>query len=242
MATPYSTTAKSTTQSTQDDARRELAETGRPSLVVALHQSQGRGRSGAGWESADRALAASLAMTAPWPLDRSGPLSLVAGLAMRTAVTDRFGVSLGCKWPNDLVDAAGAKIAGLLVETTEDTVVVGCGLNLHWPRPIEGAAGLLDHDPGPDVVVPLAEQWIDGLMTLIERGPDDWPHAEYVASCVTLGTAVQWEPDGLGVARDIAADGGLVVATASGVETIRSGAVRTVRPATLSGGSEADQE
>jgi BirA family biotin operon repressor/biotin-[acetyl-CoA-carboxylase] ligase len=43
------------------------------------------------------------------------------------------------KWPNDLVDAQGRKVAGILVETTLvgdrlESVVAGTGVNVNWSR------------------------------------------------------------------------------------------------------------
>ena len=57
MATPYFQLRLERVPSTQDVARERLAEL--PLLVMAGEQSEGRGRSGAGWMTADRALAAS---------------------------------------------------------------------------------------------------------------------------------------------------------------------------------------
>ncbi|HEU4894312.1 MAG TPA: biotin--[acetyl-CoA-carboxylase] ligase, partial [Acidimicrobiia bacterium] len=59
MATPYFQLRLERVPSTQDVARERLAEL--PVLVLASGQSQGRGRSGSSWLTADRALAASLA-------------------------------------------------------------------------------------------------------------------------------------------------------------------------------------
>ena len=45
---------------------------------------------------------------------------------------------LRVRWPNDVVDADGRKLAGLLVETAlEDgrlaEAVIGIGINVNWP-------------------------------------------------------------------------------------------------------------
>jgi BirA family biotin operon repressor/biotin-[acetyl-CoA-carboxylase] ligase len=60
-------------------------------------------------------------------------------LAARDAIEATAGVTVGVKWPNDLV-ADDAKLAGVLSETrgvgTEELAVVfGIGINLHWPMP-----------------------------------------------------------------------------------------------------------
>ena len=64
-------------------------------------------------------------------------------------------------------------------------------------------------------------------MSLIDR--EGWPIGEYRESCVTLGREIQWEPDGEGLAVDIAPDGGLIVVVGGERMTIRSGEVKHVR-------------
>ena len=123
-----------------------------PGLLVAEHQTQGRGRQGKPWQSAVGAsLTFSLALALA-PADWSG-LSLAVGLALAEALDPpRPGQAprLGIKWPNDLLlrdnPAAGArsgpprigrKLGGILIETVQvgrqRLAVVGVGLNL-WPQ------------------------------------------------------------------------------------------------------------
>ncbi|HSO49647.1 MAG TPA: biotin--[acetyl-CoA-carboxylase] ligase, partial [Acidimicrobiia bacterium] len=92
--------------STQDLARSELDRL--PTVVIAERQTAGRGRTGATWLTAPRALAASVALL--MDVDDRRPLSLMAGLAAVRVVAD---VSL--KWPNDVV-AGDEKLGGILVE------------------------------------------------------------------------------------------------------------------------------
>lgn len=63
------------------------------------------------------------------------------------------GHSALIKWPNDLL-VDGAKLSGVLLERTEDAVVVGFGVNLaHHPldldRPVTSLASLCGSAPGP---------------------------------------------------------------------------------------------
>ena len=234
MDTPYVMLALERVVSTQDRAAEALEETGRSALVIATHQTGGRGRSGAEWWEADRALSASLALRPAWPVERWWIIPLVAGLAIRHAVLESFATSLVLKWPNDLFTAQG-KVGGILTEATDERVVVGCGLNLWWQEPRAGAAGLLSADPGAEAVVPLARLWADHVQQRLSRPPEAWGHDEYREACATLGAEIVWEPDGRGVALDIAPDGGLIVETAAGRQILRSGAVRSVRTATLPG-------
>jgi BirA family transcriptional regulator, biotin operon repressor / biotin---[acetyl-CoA-carboxylase] ligase len=115
-----------------------------PCLLVAEHQTSGRGRHGRPWQAvAGASLTFSLALSLG-PRDWSG-LSLAVGLALAEVLdpcpagqTPRIGM----KWPNDLwlmdggltPPSTGRKLAGILIETVtapgKRLVVVGIGLNV----------------------------------------------------------------------------------------------------------------
>lgn len=97
-------------------------------VVVADHQTAGRGRLEHRWESPpDTALLVSFVL-APNPL-----LSLAAGVAAAEAC----GQGVRLKWPNDLL-LGGRKVGGILVEATPSKALCGIGINLTWAP--EGAA------------------------------------------------------------------------------------------------------
>ena len=223
MATPYVSIVLEDIPSTQDEAaaRAESA----PVLVVAARQSAGRGRTGRRWETAPRAVAASLAVRpSGWKSEQFGRLSLVAALAGRSVL----GAGVGCKWPNDLVRDE-AKVAGLLLEASGGLVVIGLGVNLWWPDPPAGFGSLFDNDPGPDVALDLAARWCEDLLARIEPGPGEWGQSEYRRACGTIGKAIHWNPNGQGVARDVDAAGRLVVETDFGQVRLSSGEVWEIR-------------
>jgi len=222
MATPYSLHIFEEVTSTQDVAR-SLAGAG-PVLVVAHRQRRGRGRTGRTWDTAPRAVAASYAFEVPWPEDRRGVLPLVAGVA----AGDVLDVDL--KWPNDLM-VDGRKVGGILVEVAGDLAVAGCGVNLWWPDPPDGRAGLYADDPGPEAAERFARAWAERFGELVRLGPESWPRDSYRRRCRTIGADVVWEPEGRGRAVDVAADGGLVVVTDAATVVLHSGEVRHVRPA-----------
>ena len=127
-----------------------------PCLLVAEHQSAGRGRQGRTWKSVP---GASLTFSLGLPLalaDWSG-LSLAVGVALCDALDPpaarefeprtqpASAPRLGLKWPNDLwlVDAGGSagagtgggrKLGGILIETvaagTQRLAIIGIGLNV----------------------------------------------------------------------------------------------------------------
>jgi BirA family biotin operon repressor/biotin-[acetyl-CoA-carboxylase] ligase len=118
-------------------------------VLAADEQSAGRGRLGRTWVSPPRAALtfSLLVRPAAVPLARRGWLSLLAGVAVASAVTAVTGVPTQLKWPNDVLAApapapaasagpsvsaglSAAKLAGILAEAAGDAVVVGVGLNV----------------------------------------------------------------------------------------------------------------
>ena len=88
------------------------------SVLVAGSQTAGRGRTGRAWVSpAGKSLSISvLVRPQGWVPENFGWLPLVAGVAMRRAVSQTLSNSnVGLKWPND-VQVSGLKISGILSE------------------------------------------------------------------------------------------------------------------------------
>ena len=122
-----------TVTSTQDVARDLAIGT----IVVADHQTAGRGRSERRWESPfGTALLVSFVLR-PNPL-----LSLAAGVAAAEAC----GSEVRLKWPNDML-LDGRKVGGILVETTPRKAICGVGINLTW-----APAGAAELDQPRDVL------------------------------------------------------------------------------------------
>ena len=222
MATPYSLQVYEEVRSTQDVAAAGFA--GRPLLVVAGRQTEGRGRSSRAWESAPRAMAASLAFRPSWEIDSWPRIPLVAGLAAAKVL----GPGISLKWPNDVL-LGEEKVGGILAEGSGDVLVVGCGLNLWWPDAPEGIGARWADDPGPDSVVVTATAWADGFLQRLRARPEDWGRSEYLALSGTVGRTVTWEPAGRGKAIDIGEEGSLIVETETGSERLIAGEVRHLR-------------
>jgi len=147
------------TGSTNSDVM-ELARQGEAEglVLVADHQSAGRGRAGRTWTApAGASLLCTILLRPPAPV---APLVTFAlAVAAAEAVEQVAGVRAGLKWPNDLVveseDGGGRvrtrKLAGILAEAEwpsgshiaagyrepgpheRATVAAGIGLNVRWP-------------------------------------------------------------------------------------------------------------
>jgi BirA family biotin operon repressor/biotin-[acetyl-CoA-carboxylase] ligase len=150
-----------------------------PVLLIAEHQTAGRGRAGRSWlSSSGNSLTFSLAWKfAAGPQALSG-LPLALGVAVAETL-GRLGAPVRLKWPNDVLKD-GDKLAGILVETASAErgiwAVIGIGLNLVMPDAIERDIGRtvaavpwlarMDRDA-------LMAALLDGLATVLrefERG------------------------------------------------------------------------
>ncbi len=223
MATHYDIVHLTSVGSTQDEAARIAEANDRPTLVVAAHQVAGRGRSGRHWVEPDQALFSSYSFRPGWPPSTFPRLPLCAGVAIRRAIADGAGVTVDLKWPNDLL-VASLKVGGILVEASGDRVTVGCGINLFWETPVEGAGALLDGKVDDAFVTSLGTRWVDGFVAVVDEGPNEWPRDAYLAACSTIGSEVAWD-GGTGTAVDVDASGALVVRAADATTTVIAGDV-----------------
>jgi BirA family biotin operon repressor/biotin-[acetyl-CoA-carboxylase] ligase len=112
---------------TTQDIARELPV---GSIVVADHQTAGRGRLDRRWEAPP-----GTALLVSFVLESRPLLSLALGVAAAHAC----GPGVRLKWPNDLL-LDGRKLGGVLVEMSPTKAVCGIGINLTWAP--EGAAML----------------------------------------------------------------------------------------------------
>lgn len=180
-----------TVTSTQDIARDMPIGT----VVLADHQTAGRGRLAHRWETPP-----GTALLVSFVLEPNPLLSLTAGVAAAEAC----GSGVRLKWPNDLL-LGGRKVGGILVEATPTKAICGIGVNLTWAP--EGAAQL---DQPRDQV-------LERLRQAIERWTSATPAdvlTRWRQLSDTIGKRVRVQlPDRVieGIAGDIDASGNLVV-------------------------------
>lgn len=177
--------------STQDVAR------GLPvgSVVIADHQTAGRGRMDRQWEAPE-----GTALLVSFVLQPNPVLSIAAGVAAAEAC----GSEVRLKWPNDLL-LGGRKLGGILVEATPAKGICGIGINLSWAP--EGAARL--DQPRDDLFNRLREK----LYAWTAASPES-VLARWRDLSETLGRRVRLEQSGKvveGVATDITPRGELIV-------------------------------
>lgn len=117
------------------ESTQALVDTSLPegAIVVADHQTAGRGRLGHTWEApAGKALLVSVLLRPP--AERNiAEISLVAGVAVADALERTLGLSVQLKWPNDVM-LRRRKVAGCLAEARDGVVVLGIGVNVNQTR------------------------------------------------------------------------------------------------------------
>ena len=107
-------------------------------LVLAEHQSRGRGRRGRTWVSPfGHNLYMSLLWTFTGGVGELEGLSLVCALAVLRTLNKLSCTGMRVKWPNDVL-FNGKKLAGILLEVNGDVsgpckLVIGIGLNIDMP-------------------------------------------------------------------------------------------------------------
>jgi BirA family biotin operon repressor/biotin-[acetyl-CoA-carboxylase] ligase len=188
----------------------EAGVAGDRTVLVADHQTAGRGRLDRRWDAPRGAnLLASIAV-APVPSPPSEATHRIGLAALAAARTLRPDLEASLKWPNDVL-AGGRKLAGILAQRASlvDAVVVGLGLNVGWAP--EGAASL-GVNASPADVLRLVLSAFDELPVDVS--------GSYRSELSTLGRRVRVELPGgavtFGTAVDLDGDGRLVVEASDG--------------------------
>jgi len=242
-------TATSTNAVAADRARAGAEE---GLVVVAEHQTAGRGRLDRSWETPARSsltfslLVRPTAPPADWPW-----LPLLTGYTVAKTLRAE-GYDAGVKWPNDVL-IGDRKLVGILVERVETptgpAAVLGVGLNVSLTEaelPVPTATSLALESGGPSGEGPDRTHLLVELLRSLREAYDVWQaggadatdrlRSSYAAACVTVGREVRVDLPGGQVLRGRASGiddaGRLVVSGADGDSVVGAGDVVHVRPAT----------
>ncbi|HUQ10156.1 MAG TPA: biotin--[acetyl-CoA-carboxylase] ligase [Steroidobacteraceae bacterium] len=214
------------------------------SVVLAEHQTGGRGRRGRSWVAPP---GGAVCLSVAWqyaelPADLSA-LSLIVGLCAVNALHELGIEGVNLKWPNDLITRKG-KLGGILIEMRVEAggpvhLVVGIGLNVMLEAEaraaIKAAGNVADdirahRDPAPDrnaIVAGILRRLIPALRDFPRHGLK--PHLSHWGACDALfDRQVDVENAGAitsGIARGIDTHGALLVETPGGVQRFISGEV-----------------
>lgn len=231
-------------------ARRARSGAPAGAVLVADHQTAGRGRLDRVWVTPRGSALTFSVLLAPdrVPVARWPWLPLLVGIAVAEGVRRVAEVDCALKWPNDVL-VGERKLAGILVERVERdagaVAVVGVGLNVSLGEdelPVETATSLeIEGAVTTDRTVILREV-LRSLEALFVQWQADRGDASlglvdsYVRRCATLGRDVRVElPAGErlhGTATGIDTEGRLEVRTPEGRRILGAGDVVHVRAVT----------
>jgi BirA family biotin operon repressor/biotin-[acetyl-CoA-carboxylase] ligase len=223
------------TGSTNDDLMAR-ARSGAPDrlVLVADHQTAGRGRLDRRWESPR---GANVLMSMLFRRERTGDparMTRVVAIAAARAARAISGVDVRLKWPNDLVVGA-AKVAGVLAQASpaDGCVVVGMGMNVGWAPP-EGAA--LNALAGTTIDRARIVAEICRHVDVVARLSPHELAAEHRRTLDTIGELVRVTfadaSECVGTARDVDEDGHLIVDDGTSMRVIDVGDVVHLRRVT----------
>ena len=234
--------------------RRARAGDTAPVLLVAEHQTAGRGRLGRAWsiqgvEPGTQAVSLMFSLGLPFaPRDWSG-LSLAVGASVADGLDPDGTAGVRLKWPNDLWMADDRKLAGILIETASPVagsgaaaatavaprqLVIGIGINI-GPRDAQGLRApppwVREWRPDAtagDVLRDIAPPLLRDVLAFGTRGLA--PFAERFAARDTLrGREVDLSDGTTGQCEGIGWGGELRVRTAAGLQSVTSSDI-SVRP------------
>ncbi len=216
---------------------------GRVAVLLAEHQTAGRGRRGRPWVAP---LGGAVCLSMAWTFDQLprdlAALSLVVGVCALRAFSAQGVPGLALKWPNDLV-AGGRKLGGILIEMRAESagpvvVVIGIGANVALDAATRAQVAAAGNDAIDVVelggsadrnalVARVVGELAAALPQFAARGfapfAAEWRHADALRGrpvSVTLGTEAQ-----VGIARGIDAAGALLVETPAGLQRFVAGEV-----------------
>ncbi|MEP7067285.1 MAG: biotin--[acetyl-CoA-carboxylase] ligase [Gemmatimonadota bacterium] len=209
------------------DIAHPLARDGAPegTLILAERQTAGRGRSGRAWASEEGAGIWSTLIARFTDDAALEVLSLRVGLAAARTLDAFAGGDVQLKWPNDLM-LRGGKLGGILIESRwreerVDWIAIGIGINCRVPRDIPNARALREGAGRVRVLAALVPAVrtaaaMRGALTaadLHDYTGRDWALGRRCTSPVE------------GVVGGIDSHGALLVRTATGDVSARSGSL-----------------
>lgn len=199
-------------------------------LVVARHQTEGRGRLSRAWSDES---GGSILFSIALPV--SDVLTLAVGVGVIRALK-ALSPALSLKWPNDIVleEVAGYKKVGGIITTkvNDDIAIAGVGINLISPQGEQRALGLADLIEGNLDVATTIKLIIDEVITSSKQDATEILQ-QFRNHTSTLNRTVRIQAINgksvFGRVIDIANDGALILETDNGPIRIISGDVEYLR-------------
>ena len=223
-----------------------LAETGTPAgtVVVADHQTAGRGRMGRSWVSEPGLnLLFSIVLRPSFPKESSGLLTFYSAVFIARALEKATGHSIECKWPNDIL-INGKKCCGILLENSFllnrlDFSIIGIGVNVNQPAFEDSLAAsatslFIEFGRAFDrrTLLQTILREADVSFPLVMKNEPNKIMKEWNARCSMFGkpvTIANKEQLISGTALRLDPEGGLVIETPVGQSTYYAGDVTVIQ-------------
>ncbi len=218
-------------------------DTSEGAVVVADFQTNGRGRLGRTWVSEPESnLLFSVLLRPMVKVELAGLLTLYASAAVARAIEKCISEPVECKWPNDLL-LHKRKFCGILLENSFQQsglgyAIVGVGINVNQralPPDIAGKATSLARETGKEydrkTIFQAVLTELDVLYESARKGDFDLIVADWTKRCQMFGKSVtvqQHDHMIEGTALRLNHDGGLVISTTAGTQTVYAGDVTLV--------------
>ncbi len=228
-----------------NNCARTLAECDAPegALVFAEEQTAGKGRSGRTWVARPgENLTFSIVLRPAFPPEQINLFPLGVAVAVAEGIHRSTGLTVECKWPNDLM-LAGRKCAGILMESALAGngfayIILGIGINVNqreFPEALRERATSLALHAGHDLD---RTGILQGVLGSLERAYDTYTASGFqgvlpawLARAQMIGARVAVDMQGSivnGTVTGISPEGGLQLHTATGDLTLFAGDVTIV--------------
>lgn len=229
-----------TLSSTMDEGRARAYKGAKDGdVIVAKHQTQGRGRRGRNWESFSGNLHMTYIAYLNIPMEIAPQLSLVScvGICEELCLYVPETHEITYKWPNDIL-LNGKKVGGILLEAIpypdekNTCYLIGCGLNLNsFPEETRYPATSFKHE-GIDLSIDFIQQ---NLASSLERYIQLWRKKGFepirdlwLKKSAFLEAQISVEVGGQihhGILKGIDAEGAMLLQTQEKLMTISVGEV-----------------
>ena len=226
--------------STNDEVKRR-ASAGEPEglVVIAEHQSAGKGRFGRIWSSDSGGVYFTVLVRPELPPSDIASVTLAAGLAVCLAIREYTGLDAKIKWPNDII-IGRKKLCGILTEMSAqsdriDFIAIGIGINVNhtfFPEEIKSKATSLYLETGERIdrnsFMRCVIKKLDTVLSsfFVSVSLDD--EKLFEGLCATIGRSVTVQRNGeelSGIAEGITGSGELIIKSHDKKTVIGSGEV-----------------
>ena len=168
--------------------------------IIALEQSEGRGRQGRFWESFKGGFYYSLV------LPKKNLLPIIVGISVAEILHENRIIAK-VKWPNDIL-VEGKKLGGVLCQVKREKVITGLGINMTNSSSLEKSISLSTLGLSIDKI-DFINKFNEKIRSAIEHSDEHIIQQFLIYDCL-IGKRVYWK-DGNGQVVKISKDGRLVV-------------------------------